>query len=126
MLNQGKDELEELKKSAEKGDIYALAITAMCLMFQDVKAAELSDLVGGEKKIGECLQNVQNPALKELIKNMSLSDYRQRFSIQQCLEFFQQNLIQIIKKDLIPDSLNPKNNNLIPQPQKPNQTQNLQ
>jgi hypothetical protein len=58
MLNQGKDELEELKKSAEKGDIYALAITAMCLMFHDVKAAELSDLVGGEKKIGECLQSV--------------------------------------------------------------------
>jgi hypothetical protein len=31
--------LEELKKSAEKGDIYSLAISALSLMFYDVTAA---------------------------------------------------------------------------------------
>jgi hypothetical protein len=40
--------LEDLRKSAEKGDIYSLAITALTLLFHNVKAAEFSDLVEGD------------------------------------------------------------------------------
>ncbi len=46
-------QLEDLKKSAEKGDVYALAITVLCLIFHEITAAELTDLVEGENKVNQ-------------------------------------------------------------------------
>jgi hypothetical protein len=56
VMKQGKGLLEEIKKSAEKGDIFSLAITALCLMFHEITAAELSDLEEGEKTISKYIQ----------------------------------------------------------------------
>jgi hypothetical protein len=47
-----------LKISAEKSDIFALAVTAICLMFNEVKAEEISDLGTGKKTIEELLKRI--------------------------------------------------------------------
>jgi hypothetical protein len=35
---------EDILNSSEKGDIFSLAITAFCLLFHELSAAELTDL----------------------------------------------------------------------------------
>ena len=42
---------KRIKKNAEKGDIFSLAISAFTLLFHDVKAAELSNLKKGPAKV---------------------------------------------------------------------------
>ena len=60
----------KFKISVEKCDVFSLAVTALCLLFHDLRAKNLTDLDDGEKLINETLDRIKNKDLKELISKM--------------------------------------------------------
>jgi hypothetical protein len=48
----------KFKISAEKCDVFSLAVTALCLLFHDVRARDLTDLDEGKKLIEQVLTRI--------------------------------------------------------------------
>jgi hypothetical protein len=58
-----------------------LAITALCLLFHDVSASELTDLNDGPALVKSLLEKIENIHLRELIEGMTNVKFEERFSI---------------------------------------------
>jgi hypothetical protein len=60
----------KFKISENKSDVFSLAVSALCLLFHDLRAKNLTDLDDGKKLIDETLDRIKNKDLKELISKM--------------------------------------------------------
>jgi hypothetical protein len=77
-----------MKISAEKSDIFALAVTAICMLFHGVRAEEVSDLKDGKELVVELLKKIKNKVLANWIEKMLEWEFKNRFSIEESLAFY--------------------------------------
>jgi hypothetical protein len=54
------------------------------MIFPDFKAGDLTYLSSGGKNIENILGKIKNSNLRELIKKMTMWDFKNRFSIEEC------------------------------------------
>jgi hypothetical protein len=88
----------KIKVSAEKNSIYSLAVTAICLLFHDVTASKISDLKDGPGLVKSLIEKIKDENLKILIEGMTRVNFEDRFSIKDCLEFFDINFKNYIEE----------------------------
>jgi hypothetical protein len=55
------------------------------MIFPDIKAGDLTYLSSEGKNIENILEKIKNKSLRELIKKMTVWDYKNRFSIEECV-----------------------------------------
>jgi hypothetical protein len=61
-----------------------VAITALIMIFPLIKAGDLTFLSSEGKNIENILGKIKNKNLRELIKKMTVWDFRNRFGIEEC------------------------------------------
>jgi hypothetical protein len=77
----GEINLSKFNLSAEKQDIFALAVTAFCLLFYDVRASEISDLKKGPALIKSLLEKIKDKDLAFILEKMINFEFEDRYTI---------------------------------------------